>query len=141
MFFRKFNLQFERKCKNTRLISRYLDKELDKGLYDFLERHIKECSDCSREYNELSGLKQLFLKRKEKKFPQDYLVFCLREKINLSRKITFLESLNFLSKKFLPVPICIFILVLIFTFYSLKNEYFYNFIDDEEMFIEVILED
>jgi len=48
------------RCSKTKLISPYIDGELNAEEKDILELHINECGECARELEELGKIRELF---------------------------------------------------------------------------------
>lgn len=113
-------------CRKTKkLLSRYLDLEINLKEVTFVKEHLKQCPLCNREYEELLQLKRLLLEKERKTFPLDYLVLRLREEIagqeSLKERISWIESLGNLSRRLIPVPVTAIVLTLVFMIFSLKQ--------------------
>jgi len=108
-----------RECaKVGRLLSRYLDKELD-NIRDFrVKRHLDSCPACRKELLELSRVKELVLKQERKALPQDYLISRLWKRIadeqHDRKRLSWLASVGGLSRRLIPVPVAAVVLSIAF---------------------------
>ncbi|MFA5090000.1 MAG: zf-HC2 domain-containing protein [Candidatus Omnitrophota bacterium] len=99
-----------KECGQVRkLLPRYLDKEANDREVAFIKDHLSHCHLCSREYSELSEVKQLMLEKERKSLPEDYLVSRLREEITrrqyTEEKLSWLTGMGNFSRRLIPIPV------------------------------------
>ena len=111
------------KCTRAkRLLSRYLDKETSSIDNKFIETHLNDCFLCKNEFLEFSKIKNIIEGKERKILPQDYLIFCLREKIDKERnekeRFSWLVDINNFSRKLMPVPVTVIVAMIVFLIFS-----------------------
>src|SRR4030042_220261 len=82
---RLINQEETMRCSKTKLISPYIDGELNIRERDLLESHINECHECARELEELQKIHELFAGAETFKAP---LGFSTRVLSNIRAKET-----------------------------------------------------
>ena len=122
--------------KVKRLLSSYLDKEISPNDNFFIEEHLKVCSGCRKELQELLKVKELILGSERKNLPDDYLVYRLRERIKSEderRKKVTLSGMGNLSRKLIPVPAATILISVIFLFLVSQNSQLNEFSLEDNM--------
>lgn len=127
------------KCKNLRLISRYIDNELSANEKDFLTGHILICQDCKRQLQQFSFLKQNIALEKSRENPEFFWQM-LKKRITKEeepqlRAEKFVLDFGIWSKRLIPVPILAIILATIIfnpsqSYYNPIDEYLFNHQDN-----------
>lgn len=113
-----------RDCARVRrLLSCYLDRELDAAGLRLVEAHLKTCPLCSKELTGLEQVRRLVAGRKKKSLPQDYLVSRLRRELAgqesaAKRGPEWLADLGNFSRRLIPVPAVAVLLSLILFVFS-----------------------
>jgi hypothetical protein len=103
------------RCRRViRLLSPYVDGELDKQIIEIIERHTQSCSHCKSELDSLSLLKRL-VSQKERLTKNgaffNRLRWRLKEGSHLIGPRWIIEAGNF-AKRLIPVPLMIMILIM-----------------------------
>lgn len=114
-----------KECKKVKkLLSLYVDDELNNAQSEFVKGHLAHCVLCSREYSEFAAVKQAVSEKQRKSLPEDYMIWRLREKIAqqhyVNEKPSWLAGMGNLSRKFIPIPatVIVFALVLMVLSYA-----------------------
>lgn len=107
-----------RQCRMVkRLLSRYLDGEINKVDAMFVSTHLKQCPFCEKELSGLGHIKELVLQKEYKLLPGDYFVCRLRDKIiarqYADKKMPWTAALGELSRKFIPLPVTAIVLLML----------------------------
>lgn len=94
------------KCECVKiLLSKYVDNEADAMESNIVDEHVRECSWCSKDMEELVRFKKILAGKQRKSLPSEYLVCRLRERIGegVAAGLS-LTGLGDLSRKLMPVP-------------------------------------
>jgi len=98
-----------KKCAEVkRMLSRYLDKEVNNADKAMVEVHLAGCLPCREELSELIRIKGFVSKAKRRTLPQDYLISRLREAIacaQYAKKKLSLTGMGSFARKLIPVPV------------------------------------
>jgi anti-sigma factor RsiW len=95
-------------AKIKRILSRYIDMEVDDVQRAAIEEHLSGCAVCGRELSELMQVKGAVSGFERKTLPQDYLVRRIREKImdeRISKEKISLAGMGIFARRLIPVPI------------------------------------
>ena len=113
--------------KNRRLLNRYVDGELsDTKISDLLSKHIDGCSHCRKELDYLLACKKIISTNKRVEVSSDFLVD-LKEKLKPEPQIIKLKwvvDMGAWSKRLIPVPMAVMILLSAFMFSRRNNGVF-----------------
>jgi len=113
-------------CKEIRkILNRYLDKETKEEENIFIQKHLNQCLQCKKEYQEIFAIKKMLQEKERLSLPLDYLVFRLRDKLKeevktKERLAWFLEMGNF-SRRLIPVPLTAIVFLLLFMIFNLRQ--------------------
>ncbi|MBM3249415.1 MAG: hypothetical protein FJZ09_01015 [Candidatus Omnitrophica bacterium] len=99
-------------CKKVKkLLSRYLDGEMDEATSRELKAHLEGCVSCARELSGLNAVKNALAAKERKALPEDYLVCRLKERLHSAEEVApkwqWLPDMGNLSRRLIPVPVAV----------------------------------
>jgi len=108
-----------------KLLNRLVDKELpNERSLKLLRGHLKQCPHCNKELDYLYKVKGVIAEKEKVAAPEDFLIK-LRERLEPEPQIIRLRwvvDMGALSKKLIPVPVAIMVLVMVLLFGKIGNE-------------------
>ena len=128
------------KCRRIlKLLNRYIDKELlNRQDLELVEEHLKLCSGCKQEFEQILSLKGL-ISQQERLAVDNTFLEIIKEKIRPKQRVMTLDwskDLETLSKRLIPVPIVITLIMAFLLFRNGKTNYL-----DEYLLEDVTLSD
>lgn len=101
-----------KECRRVkRLLSCYLDNEINSSDAALVKEHLDSCFLCRNELSELAKVTKIIYAKERKTLPEDYLVCRLREAVRSNqyaqRAFSWLSAMGNFSRQLIPVPVTV----------------------------------